>query len=209
MIVEFLGVSGVGKTTITREKYMELQDKGIEVSWPWNDLYTEKTWIERNVLKLIPVIKYNFKDPVWCVKLYKYLRRQGMKKKNLVQMYFNGCYLKFSLSNNNKCQIVLYDEGALQYFWAIYLRNNMLPNKESLQVIMDMFGTPDCLFVIQASAETIYERIVKRGESDEILKDRNVINKIEHMLKVQDMIVGILCDPENRFCIKTEIINNN
>lgn len=209
MIVEFLGVSGVGKTTIARKIYGELQEKGIEVEWPWNNLYTDKSWLVRNIFKAIPVVKLNFKQPMWCIKLYKFLRSQGLEKKNIVQMYFNGCYLKYSLSCEKKSEVVLYDEGVLQYFWAVYLRNNMLPNKDKLQAVIDMFGSPDRLYVIQASAEKIYERIVGRGEADEILKNKNVIDKINHMLEVQDMIVGILCDAENGFCVEIEKINNN
>ena len=70
MIIEFLGVSGVGKTTVAKAYKRKLEKEGKEVIWDTYDLYAKNGWLVRNLKKAFRVMAFAFANPKW-VKEYK------------------------------------------------------------------------------------------------------------------------------------------
>ena len=56
MIVEFLGISGSGKSFVATQYCHFLDDKGVNYIWPWKRIYA-KGYIQRNLKKSFAVVK--------------------------------------------------------------------------------------------------------------------------------------------------------
>ena len=190
MIIEFLGVSGVGKTTIGKQLRRKLEEEGWEVVWDTYNLYAHHGWLSRNIRKGYAVVKYAITHKKW-VQGYKVFLSKSIKKRSDIRSpLFNGIYLKTRLEKartDNKIHI--FDEGALQYLWAVKLRGVAAVSGSDIRDIERYLGLPDELIVVEASVETIASRIEKRGEYVRIMKDGNLKKMIIKMKGTQQKIV--------------------
>ncbi len=191
MIIEFFGISGVGKSTICKEIC-----KNKEIKWPRYYLYEKNTWLIRNIKKLFSILFFSIFNIKWLLELNNSINKFKIKKyKDKINLLFNGCSLKIFIEKcKNANEKYIFDEGLYQYMWAIYLRTNILVKKEDIETIFKLFSIPDKLFIITASNETISERLIARGRKTKIIESSDLINKIQKMKKIQDNILKLSKD---------------
>lgn len=206
MIIEFLGVSGVGKTTVAKDYYQKLKASGHHVVWDTYILYAEYGWLKRNVFKALIVIKYGVLHPCWVFQYKDMLKQNLSVKRDIVKLLFNGVFLKSRLvkarRDNN---IHIFDEGAMQYLWAIKLWGGVPVNKTDVDVIQQLLGLPDELIVIESKSETIEKRLIFRGEYTKIMDSDNLLKRIIGMQKIQG---DILLQLERKDVRITQVDNN-
>lgn len=203
MIIEFFGVSGVGKSTLCKKLY-----KVSKAEWPNYMLYEHNNWFMRNVKKSLKILVYSFFNCNWVKRLIKQLKKYELSTKDELVLLFNGCYLSLVQKKcNKKKKTYLFDEGIFQYIWSIYLRSDKNFIKEDVKNIIKMFTLPEKVIFVSADANVIYNRLVNRNRKTKILNSHNVLNKISNMQILQKNLLEIIkSDFKN---IKIEIINNN
>lgn len=205
MIIEFLGVSGVGKTTVAKRLRSKLEENGREVVWDTYDLYASHGWLTRNIRKGWFVIKYAAGHRSWVRGYRAFLSRNILKKAYIKEPLFNGIYLKSLLEKARlDHKVHIFDEGALQYLWAVKLRGISTVSNLDMEDIEKYLGLPDEVIVVEAAAGTIASRLEKRGQYVRIMKDGDLKETITKMQIVQRNIVYNLNDS-----VKVKYINND
>mgnify|MGYP001054543377 CR=1 FL=1 len=203
MIVEFLGVSGVGKTTIAK-KYFEDQLKTGRMVWSSHTIYSNTGWFKRNIKKAVHVITFSVMHFNWVIRLLNYLRK-NLRIDDIFKMLFNCIYLRYTqLKTLKKYEIIIFDEGIIQYYWAIHLRNDKEISTEDFREFSRLYNLPDYLYFIDAEEKIIAERLLNRGEYTKILDSKNLTHRILEMQNVERKIINIL--PKS---IKIKEICNN
>lgn len=189
MIVEFCGVSGVGKTTIAKKYYDQLKNDGKDVSWLTYELYANQTWLRRNIYKGSAVVVFFFTHIRWSIKFFLFLEKH-ISLKELVKPYFNAIFLKCCLDKvKGRSGIYIFDEGIAQHLWSIALRRNQNIDDEDIASMFKFFGCPDKVISIEADAKIIQQRILHRDEYVKIMDTDDLLSKIVFMQSVQKHII--------------------
>lgn len=190
MIVEFLGVSGVGKTTFAGKYKADLERVGTKVLWPAEGLYTKYGWFSRNFRKALVVVHFTAGHLHWVLAYRRFVLQETESSTETRKLLFNGIYLKSLLSNvKNDHQIYLFDEGVLQHYWALKLRSGKEVFSEQLTQLLSFFRWPDQVISVEADAKTIEGRIRVRGEYVRIMDNGDLIDTIMKMQHVQEDII--------------------
>lgn len=206
MIIEFFGISGVGKSTIAKMYY----ENNENMEWPRYNLYEKNNWLIRNVKKSISIFYYGLINFKWLADFYKILSKTGiqsLKEKN--KILFNGIHLKYMLSKCNNGKKYIFDEGVFQMIWAIYLRSNELPKKEIIEKILTLFVIPDKLIIVDAKNETIKNRLINRGRKTKILETSNLTKKISEMKEILNAIIEFSKETNQIRSCEIKYINND
>lgn len=207
MIIEFLGVSGAGKTTSAKKIKLLYEKNGHCITWDTYELYSNHGWLERNIIKVIYVFSFSFKNFSWVKKYYVFLRKR-LKICSIAKLFFNGIYLKLML-DRARCDnnIHLFDEGVLQHLWAIKLRECNNIDVNDLIHIKNIFGLPEMVYYIDAEPEKIYYRLLHRNEYTRILAEKDIMSKIVIMRTQCEDMLNILPNLSKNIIIKR--IDNN
>lgn len=205
MIIEFLGVSGVGKTTVASVYKRKLESEGKTVVWDTYDLYANKGWLSRNISKAVCISWYALSNWHWVQQYAAYLQKNEVSFRQKIKPLFNGIFLKLLLVKAKQDKRVhFFDEGSMQYLWAIKLRGKKHCTNDDIEKIETLFGLPDVLIVVTASSETIMNRLLSRGEYTEIMNSGSLLESIIEM--------SIVCheiEAKVSSIIQTAIIENN
>lgn len=189
MIIEFLGVSGVGKTTVAKAYKRKLEKEGKEVIWDTYDLYARNGWLVRNIKKAFIVLAFSVSNPKWVLEYKRFLNKNISNKKDIPKPLFNAVFLKALLVKARKDgKIHIFDEGALQYLWAVKLRGNKTVSDFDIQMIRNLLGFPEQLISVTADSQVIKDRIVNRGEYVRIQESLDLISTISEMKRIQGNI---------------------
>lgn len=187
MIIEFFGISGVGKSTLCKGMY-----KKGNFKWPRYRLYEKNNWLFRNIKKLLSNIIFLILNIKWFFTLNKCLKKMDIKStKDKCVILFNGCSLKDLQNKCKKKEKYLFDEGIFQYIWSIYLRTDKDVEKDDVLNLIRMFQMPDTLYVVNANIEVIYNRLISRGRTVKILESDNLTDNIKKMKYNQNRIIKI------------------
>lgn len=192
MRVEFFGISGVGKTTIAKKYVSEQVKKGYVVVWPWNKLYTKSNWFFRNIKKSRWVLRRLILHFFWCKQLFCVLKKLDISLRDTAKLFYNGIYLKESFNSNKYDYIYVYDEGVVQYLYAIYLRAEELPRYELVDKIIKLFGCPEKIIVVRSDANVIKKRLENRNRKTRILETNDLLGDIIKLQDIEKKILDIL-----------------
>ena len=143
--------------------------------------------------------------------LKELLNSLNMNKRDTSKLFFNGVYLKESFS---KCRAddnirYIFDEGIIQYIYAIYLRKKTEPEEKIIIELAQLYGLPDYLYVIRATSKTIYSRLINRGRKTRILETDNLLEDIEKLQTIEQQIVSIILEKGLMDSEKISIYDNN
>ena len=192
MIIEFLGVSGVGKTTLAKKYQSELEYAGRHIIWDTYNMYANNGWLNRNIKKSIVVSRFFIRNHLWVYQIYDYIKGQIASPIDRIGPLFNAIYLKKLYSAAQKDESDhLFDEGVFQLLMAIKLRNSGNVKRGDVLAMIDLFGCPTKIISVNAPASIIASRLVERGEHVKLMEYGEILPKIETMLEVQQSIVDL------------------
>lgn len=190
MIVEFLGVSGVGKSTIAEEYYRQAIENSRTITWPRYRLYMKTGWLKRNIIKSVSVIHEALRDVRWVHSVKRLFFELGIHGKNRYVLLFNFLSYKSLFSKCTDCNCeYLFDEGVFQLIWATWLRAEIELRPEHITKILQMFQVPDRLIIVEADTPIIMERLWRRGTRTKILESSNLEASINLMKKRQAIVI--------------------
>lgn len=190
MIVEFIGVSGVGKSTVAETYYSKALDDGRRIEWPRHRLYMEMGWLKRNLVKSATVLRVLLGNIGWTRKAVRIFAELGIRGKDRLVLLFNYLSYKglFDQCTDPGCEY-LFDEGAFQLIWAAYLRTEVPPSTEVVGDIVDLFQAPACLTVVDAETDIIVKRLRGRGRRTKLLEAADLRSAVQTMKAKQTEII--------------------
>lgn len=189
MITEFLGVSGVGKTTLAH-RYVEERPGDCPKVYQFETLYRKHGWLARNLIKSGSIVRFGMVHTRWVWKLAAFLRESEVPLRDFSTSLWNGTFLKASLLDLSPDREFVYDEGVYQFLWSVFLRGGTCPAKSLVQKHEALFGTPSKLVVVTAPPQKIESRLLKRNEYCRIMSAGS--NLVEYITRMQTVMLAML-----------------
>ena len=199
MKIEFLGASGVGKTTVAKKVSLIYKDAGRRVFWPRYTLYERISWKKRNIIKIFYVAGYALMHPIGTINLIMNIKKCDMVKKDTTNIIYNGIFLKKMEQTGTDNDILIFDEGSLQLVWSILRRIKSDISDEFILYIISFFKLPDKIVVVDADTAVIKKRLLERGKYTPLLDASDIEEEIDRMRFEQNIIINNL--------IKNDIID--
>src|SRR5262245_46794748 len=194
VIVEFLGLSGAGKSSVSHEVAERLRGRGYPVREP--TLTLAPTGRRRSVLKRaiksLHVARELFAHPRSSLAS---LKSMSATRQQRLQLYFRIGFhwlVLSSLMRTHLASLHVFDQGAFQALWSIGLEG---PPGTIQHVGPQLFATvpmPDVVVVLDASTDVVARRLALRaGRASRA--DRWSTAEVRRSLSRMHEVESILC----------------
>lgn len=165
IVIEFFGLPGAGKTTLSKRLTELLRERGATVDNPSNDMDHIPAGLRRIIRKLHFVIRELSHHPASSLRAALTIsgHRQGSTKgliKVLVNWWFVADLLR---TRDGSAHFRILDQGICQALWSIGLTGkagNLLAHCDNL--IFESIPFPHVVVLVEANIETVVERLTKR-----------------------------------------------
>ena len=167
IIVEFIGLPGVGKSTLSRAVAAELTSRGTTVDEPIHkrDSYSTPRRIASKArfagrnLRTAPKTAHTLTRNV--------LHTNQQSLTDLVRVLFNLHYVAgVTTAFRPQAGVTLLDQGVFQARWSVGLRSTR-PIAEAIESVdIPANLTPDLVVCVEAPNETIADRLTTRADGD-------------------------------------------
>jgi thymidylate kinase len=165
VIVEFLGLSGAGKSAVSHQVAERLRRRGLPVREPTMALApppSRRSLVKRTI-KLLHVARELILHPSGSLRSLKSLRSTRQQSlRELLRMGFNWLLLS-SLMRTHRRSLHLFDQGAFQALWSIGLEGQRGMIRRVGPRLVDTVPAPDVVVVIEADAKVVAHRLEARG----------------------------------------------
>ena len=163
-IVEFIGLPGVGKSTISHRVAAFLSQRGISVNEPSNIELFKYGKYKRIIRKGIFIAREVIFHPkgVWLSAKIIISTKQRFIK-DLIKVFLNWVYVS---SMRKSCSEVygvhLFDQGIFQALWSIGFGAMAVDFLNLAKILFNSLEVPHVVVVLNASQDTIKKRLTKR-----------------------------------------------
>ncbi len=167
VIVEFVGLPGVGKSTLSRSVATKLKSRDAEVNEPIyeRDTYStlrriaSKSWFASRSLTANP------KTALRMTQCARHTDQQSIF--DSIRVVFNLHYVAgVTTTFQSRTGITLLDQGIYQAHWSVGLRSTQPITKVIKLVDIPAHLTPDLVVFVEATDETIANRLTNRTNGD-------------------------------------------
>lgn len=168
--IEFIGVSGIGKSTLVEEVMSLLKKQNIN----YVDLTTYKKTVFGNIAPLMKTL--------FIVSIFK-----PKSLKGFIQTFKKiGSHLITIHKGKNKNGIRVFDEGIFQKANAVARRYCNMEPLSFLNKSFKYIEKPDMLIVLEADPKLVFERRLKRNKPNDDLNYENIVRRHELLNKGED-----------------------
>jgi hypothetical protein len=163
--VEFLGLPGVGKSSVSRRVAEILAAKGLPVRQPTYTLDHGPGKLERTLRKSLYVIGEVLSHPHYSLLSAKALRDSRQESFHILfKMLFNWLLVSAMMRRHRTAGgIHLYDQGIFQGLWSIGLG----AKNGAIRLVGDRLApwipAPTVVAVVEADLSTVTRRLEERG----------------------------------------------
>ncbi len=164
LIVEFVGLPGVGKTTVAQQVALKLREQGLRVVFRAEIL---NQWQKKNILqKAIQLLPNNFNH--WQILInslifawqVKPINRQSFGKAAKI---FTNVRRNDAVACDRDCDIILLDQGLLQETWSVSITGTPPQTKYLKREITPLFYKRSTLIIYcQLDIATAFKRMQNR-----------------------------------------------
>jgi len=159
VFVEFLGLSGAGKSTVSHRVAERLRDRGFPVSEPTLSLALMRG---RGAVKALYVAREILFHPRDSLLTLKAVRSTRQRFPVLVRMGFNWLMLS-SLKRTLRPSLHLFDQGAFQALWSIGLEGRRGAVRHVGRRLVASVPAPHVVVVVEAETSVVEHRLKLRN----------------------------------------------
>ena len=165
VIVEFLGLPGVGKSSVSHRVAEILSGRGLPVRQPTFTLDHGPGKFQRTVRKSRYVAAEALLRPGYAMRSARALRATGQSSPRLrFKMLFNWLLISALMRRSRRIRAVhLLDQGIYQALWSIGLGGADHCITRAGRELAGWMPTPTMVAVIEADLETVARRLEERG----------------------------------------------
>jgi len=167
VIVEFIGLPGVGKSTLSREVATELETRGTEVHEPIyeRDIYSTP---RRIASKARLASRSLIDDPKKTLKTTQCVRQTEQQSlSDFIRVTFNLHYVTgVTTTFQSRTGVTLLDQGLYQACWSVGLRSTQPTDEAIEKVDISAYISPDLVVFVEANDATIANRLTNRTDGD-------------------------------------------
>jgi len=204
MLIEIIGCTGAGKSTLIRRILQNCHKQGIDIS-RGDDLVLKKFrlhWIKSqlprafmlNVLALFACLitwRNNHKFYLFVTRLFLKLPIASVEKIGLIRNVLKkiGIY-EIIRSRGTDRRIILLDEGTLHIAHNLFVCDSVQVKMEYLERFVKMIPFPDVIVYLRQPESILIERTMKRGHKRIPVRSYgNVVHFIKQAVATFDKLV--------------------
>lgn len=203
MGVEFLGLPGSGKSTLSRRVAVILARDGVPVRQTSYAIAHGQRRVLRRIAKMLLVGGEILSHPRYAERSARALRATGQRSgRAALKMLFNWLLVSALVRRSRRIPAIhLIDQGIHQALWSIGLDAGEGAVAAMACLLADRPPEPDVIVVVEAATHTIARRLRERGGSDSRAdawqpQDARDLHRAERLL---DEVKARLADgPERR-----------
>ncbi|MEO1024708.1 MAG: AAA family ATPase [Pseudomonadota bacterium] len=173
-VIEFFGLSGVGKTTVARAVLQELRKSGSDVAGIEDYLGTRRRPYARHARRLLlcaleaPTIISNFRV------LWSFLAVRQERIFDHAKIAYNVCTLMAVMARARRAgKVLLLDEGLIQAIWSALLYARSATNAEpAAELLKNLDNWPTEVVVLSSTTELTRARLEERESKHSRLQSR-------------------------------------
>lgn len=168
-VLDFFGLPGCGKSTVSHLLAEKLREKGYGVFEPSYDLDHHLSCNKRKLVKLGQYIMYSLIHPVKSCKVSKLVKNSEYEKKSQILSQRINITTKFFALKRTGMDYIIFDEGFGQAAISLSFNNgicgDVVPNYERIIEMCDNSFDLKPLY-LKAEIETALKNMKKRGGHD-------------------------------------------
>ena len=168
MVLDFFGLPGCGKSTVSHLLAIKLRKEGYKVYEPSYDLDHTMNAVKRKVVKMCQYIVYVILHPIKAKKIDALIKQNGYEDFSEKLSQCINIVSKFNAIDKNGYDFIIFDEGFFQAAVSLSLVNDRVLSFENLHMMLDAVDPTIriCGVYIQVSKDVSLERMSKRGEKN-------------------------------------------
>ena len=165
LTVEFLGIPGAGKSSVSSRVALILDERGHVVDDLSYRLAHGRTRTSRFLKKSVHVVKELVLHPVVALRALREIAALPHPSlRVLLKMTFNWLLVSALSRRGHKPGIHVYDQGIFQSFWSLGFGGGPAAIARSAERLWGLIPAPDLVVVIQADLQAILYRLRLRQE---------------------------------------------
>lgn len=188
MLVEFLGLPGVGKSTLARDVAARLTAQGV----PAKAAFTQGSGlVDRLTHKAAFVVREICARPVGAMTTLKAVAATRQQtRQDFGRMAFNLLFARYLLQRDRPPDcVVLLEQGIGQAFLSLGLRAKVDSWADATSCLPAAMPVPDMLVLVEADLDTVTDRLAARpGQASRIETgadiDRELLARFEALLPI-------------------------
>lgn len=189
LTVEFLGLPGAGKSTLSHRLADLLARRGVAVAQASYDLAHGPTTGRRRMRKAMHVARELLRHPVAALGAARVIRHTEQPDlATRLKLWFNWLLvLALGRAARRDPRVHLFDQGVLQAVWSIALEDR----SEAALALLDSAGAraamPDVAVFVVAGLAAVQQRLHARGSRDSRIDrrptDPQLLRRGEHLVE--------------------------
>lgn len=183
VFLEFYGLPGSGKSTISHTVVEELRKRGKNVKEPTYDMDHQNSRSLRKLKKIVKLIVFAFVYPKKFLSLLKLVKQNGYSGITVIIQCVNIAY-KLIIYNGIKADYVVLDEGLTQS--AIALNQNINKTINNELSLYGLIGRRKVIKIyIKTKPEIALNRLEGRNEHDSRVE--KIADKVEQTESLKEL----------------------
>ena len=211
--VEFFGMPGVGKSTLSSRAAEILYEKGLSVEQQMYVLAHQISRTKRVAIKVPYVVKEIFINPRYAIlSAREILSTKQSSAVDLAKVLFNWFFISSLIRQNGYFHgIRLFEEGIFQASWSIVLSAQRGSASSMLSNLYTLMPTPTVIVIIESRLQTIRHRLSERPGYESRLErwlgnDRNLLERSASLFEEINKILKTISERKQ---IHSLVISND
>jgi GTPase SAR1 family protein len=186
VVIEFFGLPGAGKTTLSRRLTQLLRNEGVKVNHPNDDMISLKEGMRRKIHKLPYIIKEPLFHPVQSLRAALAINGSCQRSvadfsKVLVNWWYVTAILR---SPKTRMHFSVLDQGVFQALWSIVLTGKTLDSFNHFgDLLLKSSFLPQIVVLVEARIPTLLERLIQREGSNSRLEKVSLMEQKQLVLR--------------------------
>ncbi|HKK83496.1 MAG TPA: hypothetical protein VJ958_04625 [Atribacterota bacterium] len=187
VILDFFGMPGSGKSTISHELAEKLRKKGNIVEEPTWNLDMKYSKIKRRILKSWLSFSYSLRHFREIKNVFSLIGNCSTSKTDKIKMWVNLSYTMNVINRKSTADIRILDEGIAQAVLSLYMRSNSRTYEECFQILNRMADKEVKYIYINTDIDKALQRLRSRTNGKSRVDKVTGAKKMKMLMKTYEL----------------------